>query len=101
MSQAVRDVFQKWIDGNEIVEAIIRKCGSLYDMVKEQLVYEEDNENYHAYNLDADVSFQDFSKQLLDEDFCIENHMKSFRLVSVDLERLCLLCRYVTVSNVV
>ena len=61
MSQAVRDVFQKWIDGNEIVEAIIQKCGSFYNMVKEQLVYEEDNEIDHAYNLDADVSFHDFS----------------------------------------
>ena len=94
MSQAVRDVFQKWIDGNEIVEAIIQKCGSIYDMVKEQLVYEEDNENDHAYNLDADVPFHDFSKPLLDENFYIQHYMKSFLPVSVDLERLFSLCRH-------
>ena len=60
MSQDVGDVFQKWIDGNEIVEAIIHKCGSFYDMVEVQLVYEEDNKIDHAYNLDSDVRFMIF-----------------------------------------
>ena len=98
MSQDVRDVFQKWIDGNEIFEAIIHKCGSFYDMVKVQLVYEKDNEIDHAYNLDADVSFHDFSKRLLDKNFYIESYMKSFRPVSV-----CFRCAdtHVTISHVV
>ena len=93
MSQAVRDVFQKWIDGNEVVEAIIQKCESIYDMVKEQLVYEEEFENDQACNLDADVSFHDFSKRLLDENFYTENYLTRFCPVSVHPERLLSLCR--------
>ena len=63
-------------------------------MVKEQLVFQEDNENDQAYNLVVDVSFHDFSKRLLDENFYIENYVKSFRPVSVDPVRLFSLRRY-------
>ena len=38
--------------------------------------------------------FMTFSKRLPDENFYIENYMKSFRPVSVDPERLFSLCRY-------
>ena len=63
-------------------------------MMKDRLIYEGYAENEHLYNLDNDITFEDFSKKVTEEDFRIENYMKSFRPTSVDPECLFSLCRY-------
>ena len=94
MPQGVKDVFTKWIDGNKILQAVLQKQGDFYEFVKERLIYEECNENDHAYNIDNEVSFEDFSRRVSENDFHIEDYIKSFRPASVDPERLFSLCRY-------
>ena len=81
-------MLNKRLTDNPIVEALIRKRGDFYDMKKDRLIYEGYAEKEHLYNLDSDITFEDFSKKVTEEDFRIENYMKSFRLASVDPERL-------------
>ena len=94
MPQSIKDVFKKWIDNNVIWEAVSKKKGDFYELVKERLIYEETNENDHAYNMDNEVSFEDFSRRVSEQDFIIEDYLKSFRPASVDPERLFSLCRF-------
>ena len=68
--------------------------GDFYDMLKDRLMYEGYAENQHLYNLDNDITFEDFSNKVTGEDFRIETYMKSFRPASVAPERLFSLCRY-------
>ena len=74
----VKAVMTKWLTDNPIVEALIRKRGYFYDMMKDRLIYEEYAENEHLYNLDNDITFEEFSRKVTEED-CIENYMKNFR----------------------
>ena len=94
MNIEVKAVLTKWLTDNPIVEALIRKRGDFCDMMKDRLIYEENAEIEHLYNLDNDITFEDFSKKVTEEDFRIENNMKSFRPATVDPERLFSLCRY-------
>ena len=93
MNVEVKAVLTKWLTDNPIVEALIRKRGDFYDMMKDRLIYERYAENEHLYNLDNDITFEDFSKKVTEEDFRIENYMKSFRPAIIDPERLFFLCR--------
>ena len=94
MNVEVKAVLTKWLTDNPIVEALIRKRGDFFDMMEDRLICEGYAENDHLYNLDNDITFEDFSKKVTEEDFRIENYMKSFRPASVDPERLFSLCRY-------
>ena len=93
MNVEVKDVWTEWLTDNPIVEALIRKRGGFFHMMKDRLLYEGNAENEPLYNLDNIISFEDFSKKVTEEVFRIENYMKSFRPASVDPERLFSLCR--------
>ena len=94
MSPSVKAVFEKWIDGDSILEAVLKRRGVFYDEVKERLLHNEATDVDHTYNMESDISFADFSRKVTDDDFHIEDYMKSFRPASVDPERLFSLCRY-------
>ena len=94
MNVEVKAVLTNWLTDNLIVEALIRKRGDLYDMMKDRLIYEGYAKYEHLYSLDNDITFEDFSDKVTGEDFRIETYMKSFRPASVDPERLFSLCRY-------
>ena len=94
MNVEIKAVLTKWLIDNLIVEALISKRGDFHDMMKDQLIYEGYAEKERLYNLDNDITFEDFSNKVTGEDFRIETYMKSFRPASVDPERLFSLCRY-------
>ena len=89
----VKAVLTKWLTDNPIVEALIRKRGNFFDMMKDRLIYEGYAENEHLYNLDNEITFEDFSEKVTETDCRVENYMKSFQPASVDPERLFSLCR--------
>ena len=94
MNVEVKAVLTKWLTDNPIVETLIKKRGDFHDMMEDWLIYEGYAENELLYNLDNDITFEDFSKEVTEKDFRIENYMKSFRPARVDPERLFSLCRY-------
>ena len=72
MNVEVKAVLTNWLTDNLIVEALIRKRGYLYDMMKDRLIYEGYAKNERLYNLDNDITFEDFSDKVTGEDFRIE-----------------------------
>ena len=72
----------------------MKKRGDLYNLMRDRMIYEESVENEHLYNLQNNISFEDFSKRVSEDDFRVEDYIKSFRPASVDPERPFSLCGY-------
>ena len=87
-------VLDKWLNRNDIVEALLKKRGSFFDKVKEKFIYEENAQNDHGYNLGTEITLADFERRICADDFRVEAYMITFKPASVDPERLFSLCRY-------
>ena len=87
-------VLDKWLNRNDIVEALLKKRGSFFDKVKEKFIYEENAQNDHGYNLGTEITLADFERRKCADDFRVEAYMITFKPASVDPERLFSLCRY-------
>ena len=97
VNSPIRTVLSKWVNGNDMVNGLLKSSGGFYDYVKNHelstalpaLAPSTDTSTYITYIASTPLdSFRSFCVRMEEDSFCLFDFLKNLRVTSVDPEQL-------------